>query len=141
MLAFRRTNCHKIGYAVRRQSKNLSSDTIQSACNKDIHSARTSQNGQCFTDGNKRSSHDNAIYQNGHGSESRQSRMKNGLNSCKISDVNDASEGVRHNAPFASRKSLHDPIKHKSTHLLTSPSYPKVNSPHAYFYFYPSLFA
>eukprot|EP00258_Populus_trichocarpa_P036150 XP_024452169.1 protein MICRORCHIDIA 7 [Populus trichocarpa] len=120
-----RTNCHKIGYAVRRQSKNLSSDTIQSACNKDIHSARTSQNGQCFTDGNKRSSHDNAIYQNGHGSESRQSRMKNGLNSCKISDVNDASEGVRHNAPFASRKSLHDPIKHQSTHLLTSPSYPK----------------
>ncbi|KAJ7004600.1 MORC family CW-type zinc finger protein 3-like [Populus alba x Populus x berolinensis] len=120
-----RTNCHKIGYAVRRQSKNLSSDTIQSACNKDIHSARTSQNGQCFTGGNKRSSHDNAIYQNGHGSESRQSRMKNGLNSCKISDVSDASEGVRHNAPFASRESLHDPIKHKSTYLLTSPSYPK----------------
>ncbi|KAJ6934112.1 hypothetical protein NC651_009228 [Populus alba x Populus x berolinensis] len=120
-----RTNCHKIGYAVRRQSKNLSSDTIQSACNKDIHSARTSQNGQCFTGGNKRSSHDNAIYQNGHGSESRQSRMKNGLNSSKISDVNDASEGVRRNAPFASKESLHDPIKHKSTHLLTSPSYPK----------------
>ncbi|KAL9386671.1 hypothetical protein Peur_019795 [Populus x canadensis] len=120
-----RTNCHKIGYAVRRQSKNLSSDTIQSACNKDMNSARTSQNGRCFTDGNKRSSHDNAIYQNGHGSESRQSRMKNGLNSCKISDINDASEGVRYNAPFASRESLHDPIKHKSTHLLTSPSYPK----------------
>ncbi|KAJ6414761.1 hypothetical protein OIU84_003722 [Salix udensis] len=64
-------------------------------------------------------------FQKGHGSESRHSRMKNGLNSCKISDVNDASEGVNHNALLASRESLLDPIKHKSTHLLTSPSYSK----------------
>ncbi|KAB5564813.1 hypothetical protein DKX38_004867 [Salix brachista] len=120
-----RKNCHMIGYAVRRQSRNLSSDTEQSTCNKDMHSTLTNQNGQCFTDGNERSLHVNAIYQKGHGSESRHSRMKNGLNSCKISDVNDASEGVNHTAPLASRESLLDPIKHKSTHLLTSPSYSK----------------
>ncbi|KAJ6388242.1 hypothetical protein OIU77_026756 [Salix suchowensis] len=118
-----RKNCHMIGYAVRRQSRNLSSDTEQSPCNKDMHSTLTNQNGQCFTDGNERSLHVNAIYQKGRGSESRHSRMKNGLNSCKISDVNDASEAVNHNALLASRESLLDPIKHKSTRLLTSPSY------------------
>ncbi|KAJ6705147.1 PROTEIN MICRORCHIDIA 7 [Salix purpurea] len=92
-----RKNCHMIGYAVRRQSRNLSSDTEQSPCNKDMHSTLTNQNGQCFTDGNERSLH--------------MSMMQ-----AKVLIIMHS---------LASRESLLDPIKHKSTHLLTSPSYSK----------------
>ncbi|KAJ6326338.1 hypothetical protein OIU78_013441 [Salix suchowensis] len=90
-----RKNCHMIGYAVRRQSRNLSSDTEQSPCNKDMHSTQTNQNGQCFTDGNERSLH--------------------------MSMMQAKVVIIMH--PLASRESLLDPIKHKSTRLLTSPSY------------------